>query len=44
MDFTDVLAALAVTATVSAIGAAAALKILPGFARWSYNKLIGWFR
>lgn len=44
LDFTDILAAVDATTIVAAITALAAIKILPGVARWGYNKVIGWFR
>lgn len=44
MDFTEILAAVDATAIVAAITAIAAIKILPGVAKWGYNKVIGWFR
>jgi hypothetical protein len=44
MDFTNVTAAVDATTIVAAITALAAIKILPGVARWGYNKVIGWFK
>ena len=44
MDFTAILAAIDAATVVAALGGAAAIKILPGVARWGYNKVIGWFR
>jgi hypothetical protein len=44
LDFADVTSAVSVTTIVSAITALAALKIAPGFAKWGFNKVIGWFR
>lgn len=44
MDFTNVTAAVDATTVVAALTAIAAIKILPGVARWGYNKVIGWFR
>lgn len=44
MDFTAVTDAISVTTIVTALGAIAAIKILPGVARWGFNKVIGWFR
>lgn len=44
MDFTAVTAAISATTIVSAITAIAAIKILPGVAKWGFNKVIGWFR
>lgn len=44
MDFTAVTGAISATAVVAAIGAIAAIKILPGVAKWGFNKVIGWFR
>lgn len=43
MDFTDVTAAVDATTIVAAIGALAAIKILPGVAKWGFNKVISWF-
>jgi hypothetical protein len=44
MDFTNVTSAVDATTIVAAITAIAAIKILPGVARWGYNKVIGWFK
>lgn len=44
LDFTDVTAAVDATTIVAAITAVAAIKILPGVAKWGFNKVIGWFR
>lgn len=44
LDFTAVTGAIDVTAVVAALTAIAALKIAPGFTKWAYNKVIGWFR
>lgn len=44
MDFTNVTTAVDATTIVAAITALAAIKILPGVAKWGYNKVIGWFR
>jgi len=44
MDFTALTTAIDGAAVVTALGAIAAIKILPGAARWGYNKVIGWFR
>jgi len=44
LDFTDVTAAIDATTIVAAITAIAAIKILPGVAKWGFNKVIGWFR
>lgn len=44
MDFTNVTAAVDATTIVAAITALAAIKILPGVAKWGYGKVIGWFR
>jgi hypothetical protein len=44
MDFTNVTSAVDATTIVAAITALAAIKILPGVARWGYNKVIGWFK
>lgn len=44
MDFTDITSAVDATTIVAAIGAIAAIKILPGVARWGFNAVITWFR
>lgn len=44
MDFTAITTAIDASTIVAAIGAIAAIKILPGVARWGYSKVIGWFR
>lgn len=44
MDFTALTAAVDGTAIVAALTAIAAIKVLPGVARWGYGKVIGWFR
>lgn len=43
MDFSSVTSAVDATTIVAAITAIAAIKILPGVARWGYNKVISWF-
>jgi hypothetical protein len=44
MDFTAITAAIDASTVVTALTAIAAVKILPGVAKWGYNKVIGWFR
>ncbi len=44
MDFTTIIAAIDASDIVVALTAVAAVKILPGVAKWGYNKVIGWFR
>jgi len=44
MDFTAITAAIDATTIVAAISAIAAVKILPGVAKWGYGKVIAWFR
>ncbi|QOI66678.1 hypothetical protein [Alteromonas phage phiAFP1] len=44
MDFTNVTSAVDASTIVAALTAIAAIKILPGVAKWGYNKIIGWFR
>jgi hypothetical protein len=44
MDFSAITAAIDATTIVAAISAIAAVKILPGVAKWGYNKVIGWFK
>ncbi len=43
MDFSAVTSAVDATTIVAALTAIAAIKILPGVARWGYNKVISWF-
>ena len=44
MDFTAVTSAIDATTIVAAIAAVAAVKILPGVARWGFTQVISWFR
>ncbi|MGH8601245.1 MAG: hypothetical protein ACREXR_00210 [Gammaproteobacteria bacterium] len=44
MDFTAITSAVSATTIVAAIGAIAAVKILPGVAKWGFGKVINWFR
>lgn len=44
MDFSQIVAAVDATTVVAAIAAIAAVKVLPGVAKWGFNKVIGWFR
>lgn len=44
MDFSVILGAIDATTIVAAISAIAAIKVLPGVAKWGFNKVIGWFR
>lgn len=44
LDFSALTAAVDATTIVAALSAIAAIKILPGVAKWGYNKVIGWFR
>jgi len=44
LDFTGVTGAVDSTTIVAAITAIAAIKMLPGVAKWGFNKVIGWFR
>ncbi|MGR3611032.1 MAG: hypothetical protein ACU0BN_19555 [Sulfitobacter sp.] len=44
MDFTAITSAVDATTVVAAISAIAAIKILPGVAKWGFGKVIGWFR
>ncbi len=44
MDFSGITGAVDATTIVAALTAIAAIKILPGVAKWGYNKVIGWFR
>lgn len=43
MDFTALTAAVDAGPIVAALGAIAAIKVLPGVTKWGYNKVIGWF-
>jgi hypothetical protein len=44
MNFSTITTAVDATTIVAALTAIAAIKILPGVAKWGYNKVIGWFR
>jgi hypothetical protein len=44
MDFSAIVGAVDATTIVTAIAAIAAIKVLPGVAKWGFNKVIGWFR
>jgi hypothetical protein len=44
MDFTNITAAVDATTIVAALGAVAAVKILPNVAKWGYSKVVNWFR
>jgi len=44
MDFTALIASIDAATVVTALGAAAALKMGPNVARWGYSKVINWFR
>jgi hypothetical protein len=44
LDFSAVTTAVDASTIVTAISALAAIKILPGVAKWGYNMVISWFR
>lgn len=44
MDFTALITAMDTTVLAAALTSVAAIKVGPGFLRWGYNKVIGWFR
>ncbi|EPW2921234.1 hypothetical protein [Pseudomonas aeruginosa] len=44
MNFDAIVSAIDASTIVTAIGAIAAVKVLPGVAKWGFNKVIGWFR
>lgn len=44
MDFTAITSAIDATTIVAALTAIAAIKILPGVAKWGYNQVINWMR
>lgn len=44
MDFSAIISAVDASTIVTAIGALAAVKILPGVAKWGFQTVIGWFR
>lgn len=44
MDFSALIAGLAAASIIGAIMAAGGVKILPGFAKWGVNKVVGLFR
>jgi hypothetical protein len=43
MDFTAITSAIDATTIVTALGAIAAVKILPPVAKWGYSQVINWF-
>jgi hypothetical protein len=43
MDFSALTSAVDATIIVAGITALAAVKMLPGVAKWGYTKIIGWF-
>lgn len=44
MDFSTLVTAVDATTIVAGITALAGVKMLPGVAKWGYNKVISWFR
>lgn len=44
LDFSAITSAVDATTIVAAIAAIAAIKVLPGVAKWGFGKVIGWFR
>lgn len=44
LDFSALTSAVDATTIVAALTAIAAVKMLPGVAKWGFNKVIGWFR
>lgn len=44
MDFASITSAVDGTVIVAAITAIAAIRILPGVAKWGYGKVIEWFK
>lgn len=44
LDFTAITAAIDATTIVAAISAIAAIRILPGVAKWGYGKVLSWFK
>lgn len=44
LSFSGITAAVDATTAVAAITAIAAIKVAPGFAKWAYGKVIGWFK
>lgn len=43
MDFTAITAAVSATTIIAAIGAIAAIKVLPSFTRWGYAQVTRMF-
>ena len=43
MDFTAMLQQIDYAPVVASLTAVAAILVLPGVAKWGYNKIIGWF-
>lgn len=44
MDFTPITSVLDTTTIIAAIGAVAAIKLLPGFTKWGYNRVTSMFK
>lgn len=44
LDFSAITGAITADTILGALAAIAAIKVLPGVAKWGYNKVIGWFR
>lgn len=44
LDFSAITSAIDASTIVAAIAAIAAIKVLPGVAKWGFGKVIGWFR
>jgi hypothetical protein len=43
MDFSTLVTAVDATVIVAGVTALAAVKMLPGVAKWGYTKIISWF-
>lgn len=43
MDFTPITSVLNTTTVIAAIGAVAAIKVLPSFTKWAYAKVTSMF-
>lgn len=44
LDMSGIVSAVDASTILTALAAIAAIKVLPGVAKWAYNKVIGWFR
>jgi len=43
MDFSSMISTIDIGTLIAAFTAIASLKLVPGFTKWAYNKVINWF-